>query len=179
MKKVIIVFFVVGIISCASKTNTEIMDSKKAVKKVDRISLSKRNIDAKKNIELKFRLISSGSAQSVFSTTVIRNESDLKLFYKSYFNRAENLPEIDFSKEALVAVSGGECSTGGYSVELISSKSQGMDIFLEFDLKSPAPTQLVTQAFTKPYTIICVEAKPEQNIKVGFKGSDIKSSKIR
>ncbi len=134
---------------------------------------------AKKNIDLKFRVISSGSAQRIFPATVIRNQADLLSFYKSYFNRCKNLPVIDFEKEAVVAISGGSCNTGGYSVDLLNAKTKEKNIYLEFILKAPGVNDIVTQAFTKPYTIISIETNPEQKITIEFKGSDIKSSKIR
>lgn len=65
------------------------------------------------------------------------------------------LKQVNWESEQVVLVFGGEHPTGGFSVDvkrIVSVDRQRLEI--EAKLKRPAPGQMVTQAFTTPYTMV-------------------------
>ncbi len=64
------------------------------------------------------------------------------------------IPEIDFSKEMIVAVFQGMQATGGHAIKIekITEKVNSIEIFIEETV--PAPESFVTDALTNPYHII-------------------------
>jgi hypothetical protein len=75
-------------------------------------------------------------------------------------------PEVDFSKNMVIAIFQGTKSTGGYSIEItkIIETKDALEIYITE--KSPGKNCIVTQAFTSPYQIIKI---PKINKKVIFK----------
>jgi hypothetical protein len=65
-------------------------------------------------------------------------------------------PEINFSKEMVLAAFGGEHSSGGYRIQIIQVNDR--PYFVEVTINSTAPQagQPVTAAFTYPYHIVKV-----------------------
>jgi len=62
---------------------------------------------------------------------------------------------VDWDSEQVLLVFGGSHPTGGYSVDvrrIVVVDRQRLEI--EAKLKKPAPGQMVTQAFTTPYTMV-------------------------
>ncbi len=66
----------------------------------------------------------------------------------------KQLPEVDFSRETVLAVFMGTRSTGGYSIEITRAckKNDGIKAFAE--TSSPSPGDLVTTVITRPFHIV-------------------------
>ncbi|AGT44426.1 dentilisin complex subunit PrcB [Treponema pedis] len=92
--------------------------------------------------------------------SLIRNQDELNRLYSVLYGGNLKPPKIDFNKNAVVAVSAGPFSTGGYSIELVSAIKTNNILNLLFRVKEPAWDEAVTQAFTRPYLIISINAEP-------------------
>jgi hypothetical protein len=71
---------------------------------------------------------------------------------------AERVPAVDFSREALVLVEMGRKPTGGYLLELKSTKARVLDDSAQVELVwgVPAPGAMVTQVLTSPCILIAL-----------------------
>lgn len=106
---------------------------------------------------------------------VITSQAKWQSFWNSSHSNQDpipSLPQIDFSKETVVAVFMGGKSTGGYSIEIekISFKPVGSGdpglapmIIVNFKETSPAQGDIVTQATTSPYHIVKIPKQSTNN----------------
>jgi hypothetical protein len=71
---------------------------------------------------------------------------------------ADGVPAVDFSRETLVLVEMGRKPTGGYFLELKSTKARVLDDSAQVELvwNVPAPGAMVTQALTSPCILIAL-----------------------
>ena len=67
---------------------------------------------------------------------------------------APNAPEVDFSKEMVIAIFSGEKPTGGYSIEITKVELDKDEVTIFFEEVSPEPGQPVTEALTQPFHIV-------------------------
>lgn len=67
-------------------------------------------------------------------------------------------PPVDFSRDALVVVAGGQRSTGGYSIAVDQALRTGSELSLNVVETTPAPGCVMTQALTQPVDIVVVAA---------------------
>ena len=65
-------------------------------------------------------------------------------------------PEVDFSKETVLAVTIGMRSTGGYAVSFAGIDYEGDTLVASLRYTAPGPDDMVTMALTAPYAIIAV-----------------------
>lgn len=84
---------------------------------------------------------------------------------KSNIEPAPSIPEIDFSKNTVIAVFQGEKSTGGYSIEVTKIEEFEGKIIVKIKERNPGPGEIVTEAFTQPYNI---EKISKTNKKIEF-----------
>lgn len=66
-------------------------------------------------------------------------------------------PEIDFTKETVIAVFRGKCPTGGYTIEIDTIEKMKDKILVYIIETQPRPDTIVTQALTQPYHIIRIK----------------------
>ena len=66
----------------------------------------------------------------------------------------KQLPEVDFSRETVLAVFMGTRSTGGYSIEITRVHKNNGVIKAVAETSSPAPGDLVTTVITQPFHIV-------------------------
>ncbi len=64
------------------------------------------------------------------------------------------LPNIDFTKDMVVAVFMGECKTGGYKVFVTKVVEAGVNISVNVDLVYPNDLMLRPQVITYPFCIV-------------------------
>jgi hypothetical protein len=71
---------------------------------------------------------------------------------------AAEAPAVDFSREALVLIEMGRKTTGGYFLELKSTKARVMNNSAQVELiwGVPAPDAMVTQVLTSPCILIAL-----------------------
>jgi hypothetical protein len=88
---------------------------------------------------------------------VIKNEEGFKKLWQD-INAVIELPEVDFSKEMVIAVFMGEKPTGGYGIEVTSVYEYRDKITVNVKEKEPGPDEIVTQALTYPYHIVTTKS---------------------
>jgi hypothetical protein len=86
---------------------------------------------------------------------VINSPSDWEGF------AVETPPRVDFAKQSVVAVFGGERPTGGWSVRVRSIEQRGSSCTVRYEVVGPPPGAVVTQAITHPFAVVKVDAKCE------------------
>lgn len=84
---------------------------------------------------------------------VINNKELYTLVWKQF---GANIlpPEVDFSKDMVIAVFAGEFNTGGYSVTISKVEEWSDRIEVSYSLICPGRDSPVTQALTSPYHMI-------------------------
>jgi hypothetical protein len=65
-------------------------------------------------------------------------------------------PSVDFARETILGIFLGTRPTGGYAVAVRGVAVEGTDLFVDLDVRSPAPGAMVTQALTSPWAIVRV-----------------------
>jgi len=111
--------------------------------------------------EITFKTISQGqySGFSEAKNYVITNTNDWQsLWNKVYGNVLSKppLPEVDFNKSMVIAVSLGSKPTGGYDIKITGVKEREAEglIAISVEESSPGKDCIVSQALTSPYHII-------------------------
>lgn len=82
---------------------------------------------------------------------------DLLPGYEQYLEQ-----ELDFDRDAIVAVFAGERSTGGYSLELDRVERSETTITLHIRENTPAADAMVTQALTYPALVVVIHDAPAE-----------------
>lgn len=111
-----------------------------------------------------YELLRSGSNSKSGIDQIIRDQGRLDNLYAILYGSRLKAPKIDFSSKAVVVITSGPFSTGGYGIELISVIKTGNSIELVWGLIRPSPQDIVTQAITSPYSIFAVDAESNDNI---------------
>lgn len=129
------------------------------------------SINISEGTDLHFETIARGyySGQTNKSMLVITSLQELKELWNRTFSSIfpqPHLPDVDFSKEMIVAVFFGEHMTGGYSIQIERVVERQDMIEVEVIERKPGTGCFVTEAITSPYHIIKLEKK---NKKVVFR----------
>lgn len=66
-------------------------------------------------------------------------------------------PEVDFTKEAVIAVFAGEQPTGGYAIQ-VSKIMDSTSRLVSVTIQRPSSACMVTQSFTTPYELVTIPA---------------------
>ena len=85
--------------------------------------------------------------------TAIRSASEWQAFWKSH-GAGDPPASVDFAKEMVAAVFLGTRPTGGYSVEIASTRREGDALIVEYVERRPSADSIVTQALTSPFHIV-------------------------
>jgi len=99
----------------------------------------------------------SRSGVSIQQFGTIRDKASLRALWQQHGKGAsppQAMPEVDFSKEMVVAAFAGQKSTGGYQLNLTGLNRRGGQLSISFSLTQPGPDCIVTQALTQPYVIV-------------------------
>ena len=103
--------------------------------------------------------------------SIVKTQKDLQTLYSLLYGDSLKAPVIDFSKKTVVTAAAGPFNTGGYSVVPISAIKTGKIVNLVFEVKCPGPKDMVTQAFTHPYTVVSVDAGQDTEIFIEIRGN--------
>ena len=122
-------------------------------------------------IEVAYEILEKGSCGREFAPAVIENQADLdKLYALLHGQSSSPAPKIDFKRKKVIAVRAGPFNTGGYGIHLYSAIYTQDGLETVFLISTPAPTQIVTQAFTTPYLIISIDVPPSTPVSVTLQG---------
>ena len=124
-----------------------------------------------------YEILIQGNNLKTGLPSIVKSQEDLQTLYSVLYGNSLKAPVIDFSKKAVVIAAAGPFNTGGYSIVPVSAIKTGKIINLVFEVKSPGPKDMVTQAFTRPYVIVSVDAEPDTEIFIEING-DAKNDKL-
>ncbi|HCY95177.1 dentilisin complex subunit PrcB [Treponema denticola] len=124
-----------------------------------------------------YEILIQGNNLKTGLPSIVKSQEDLQTLYSVLYGNSLKAPLIDFSKKAVVIAAAGPFNTGGYSIVPVSAIKTGKIINLVFEVKSPGPKDMVTQAFTRPYVIVSVDAEPDTEIFIEING-DAKNDKL-
>lgn len=124
-----------------------------------------------------YEILIQGNNLKTGLPSIVKSQEDLQTLYSVLYGNSLKAPLIDFSKKAVVTAAAGPFNTGGYSIVPVSAIKTGKIINLVFEVKSPGPKDMVTQAFTHPYVIVSVDAEPDTEIFIEING-DAKNGKL-
>lgn len=65
-------------------------------------------------------------------------------------------PHVELAERSVVFLLLGSRPTGGYAIRVDEVEREGRTLRIEANLREPAPTDIVTQAFTAPFAVISV-----------------------
>ena len=74
-------------------------------------------------------------------------------------------PNVDFSREVIVAVFLGTRPTAGFSVEIVGVRQEGQALIVSYKETRPAPDALTAQVLTSPYHIVAVPRGTTTDVK--------------
>ena len=80
------------------------------------------------------------------------------------------VPTVDFARETVLVVLLGDRPTGGYAVEVTAVRRVAGGFEADVAVTAPGPEDMVTQAFTSPWTAVAI---PFAQARVRFTGDDI------
>ncbi|UTC88420.1 dentilisin complex subunit PrcB [Treponema denticola] len=124
-----------------------------------------------------YEILIQGNNLKTGLPSIVKSQEDLQTLYSVLYGNSLKAPLIDFSKKAVVIAAAGPFNTGGYSIVPVSAIKTGKVINIVFEVKSPGPKDMVTQAFTYPYVVVSVDAEPDTVIFVEING-DVKNGKL-
>jgi hypothetical protein len=118
-----------------------------------------------------FEVIHGGAYSSIADkrqVVVTNQEEYMKLMDElySYLDQVPKVPEVDFTKNSVVAVFMGEKPNGGYTINFDKVIKRKDDLTVSFYETTPGPKCMVTDAITRPYEIAKI---PKIDRKVKFK----------
>jgi len=94
-------------------------------------------------------------------TRIIVDDESLFNIY-TYVNRFREpefpIPEIDFSKESVIAVFMGEKTTGGYAVMVENVIEVDGKLIVKIKEVKPGPKDMVTMAITQPFCFVRINS---------------------
>ena len=129
------------------------------------------------SMEAVYEILIQGNNLKTGLPSIVKTQEDLQTLYSVLYGNSLKAPLIDFSKKAVVIAAAGPFNTGGYSIVPVSAIKTGKIINLVFEVKSPGPKDMVTQAFTYPYVVVSVDAEPDTEIFIEING-DAKNDKL-
>ena len=135
------------------------------------------NSQPSESMQAAYEILIQGNNLKTGLPSIVKSQEDLQTLYSVLYGNSLKAPVIDFSKKAVVTAAAGPFNTGGYSIVPVSAIKTGKIIKLVFEVKSPGPKDMVTQAFTRPYVIVSVDAEPDTEIFIEING-DAKNGKL-
>jgi hypothetical protein len=103
-------------------------------------------------------------ARVTTASTVIKSAEQLGKLQSTEADKASaalakalKVESIDWKKQMVVVISGGQQRTGGYSVEVKSLEFKDGELIVHWKLNSPAPGSIVTQVITTPTLTILLD----------------------
>ena len=74
-------------------------------------------------------------------------------------------PNVDFSREIVVAVFMGTRPTAGFSVEIVGVRQEGQALVVSYKETRPSPDSVAAQVLTSPYHIVAVPRGSTTDVK--------------
>ena len=74
-------------------------------------------------------------------------------------------PNVDFSRDVVVAVFMGTRPTAGFAVEIVGVRQEGQALIVSYKETRPGPDSLTAQVLTSPYHIVAVPRGTTTDVK--------------
>lgn len=71
----------------------------------------------------------------------------------------DQIPPVDFEREAAIFLLGGERRTGGFEVVATGASMRGGVLVLDAAVKPPPPGSMTTQAISYPFSVVAVDRR--------------------
>lgn len=104
------------------------------------------------------QFIGTSSRAVAPQTLVIRNQEGWRRLWETTLGLTTAPPEIDFACNMAVAVLAGQRPTGGYAASITSITQEDDRLIVRYQIRTPLPGEIVTQALTSPYAIAIIPA---------------------
>lgn len=88
---------------------------------------------------------------------VVRSSAEWEALWKEH-GVTQPLPVVNFSKEIVAAVFLGSRPTGGFNVEILSTRVEGDALIVEYGERRPGRGDIVSQVLTSPFHIVRLPA---------------------
>jgi hypothetical protein len=108
----------------------------------------------------------SQSGITVPQRLVIRDDASYARFWSSLGIGGER-PLVDFTRDVVLAVAGGQRSTGGYSIAVERVVRTATGAAIEVVETTPGPGCIMTQALTQPVDVVVVAAADAESWEFG------------
>jgi hypothetical protein len=120
--------------------------------------------------EIKFDTIAKGTHSGIRrpEKEVITTEKEWEQFWKQHTSITSPppaLPKVDFAKQVVIAVTSGEKTTGGYTIEVTKVETKKDAVMVYYKETKPKPTNFTIQVLTQPYHFIRID---KQKLPVKF-----------
>lgn len=93
-------------------------------------------------------------------TTTVTTPEAWETLWSEHMGADSERPEVDFAKEAVVAVFLGQKPTGGYSATIQSVRLSDKTLQVTYTEKSPSPDSITTQVISYPSHIVKINQAP-------------------
>jgi hypothetical protein len=88
---------------------------------------------------------------------VVRSSAEWEALWKEH-GVTQPLPVVNFSKEIVAAVFLGSRPTGGFNVEILSTRLEGDALIVEYGERRPGRGDIVSQVLTSPFHLVRLPA---------------------
>jgi hypothetical protein len=92
-------------------------------------------------------------------TLIIDSQKDWQELWQKHTQNVQpvpSLPDVDFTKNMVIAVFMGEKNTGGYGIHVSKIEETNNNVYIELEETVPSSGTIVSQSFTQPYHIVVV-----------------------
>jgi hypothetical protein len=112
--------------------------------------------------ELPVRNLAKGafSALDTAGEIIIRDPAEWRELWQNHARMQTEtaIPEVDFEREMVIAVTLGRRSTGGYGIEITRVERTGNGLRVDVTRTAPPPGAMTIQALTAPFHFVAVPA---------------------
>jgi hypothetical protein len=95
-------------------------------------------------------------------TEVVQSAEAWATLWSAHNGSSDEQPEVDFSRQSVLAVFAGEKPTGGYSIRITGVQQQGRSLVVSYSETSPGPDAMVTQVITAPAHLVRIDKSQQQ-----------------
>lgn len=95
-------------------------------------------------------------------TEVVQSSEAWATLWSAHNGSSDEQPEVDFSRQSVLAVFAGEKPTGGHSIRITGVQQQGRSLVVSYSETSPGPDAMVTQVITAPAHLVRIDKSQQQ-----------------
>lgn len=125
-------------------------------------ALNEKAMSLPTNTSPKWRLIHTGGMgmSEEANNFIIKSESEWQKVWTETNKRFEPIPampNVDFTKEWVIACMQGTCNSGGYSVQVADIKATNEEVKIQVTQNIPGKNCMSIDLMTYPFTFVAIE----------------------